>query len=498
MVRVSGVLLHPTSLPSVGGIGDLGKCAYEFIDFLATSGQQVWQILPLGPTELACGSSPYMCASAFAGNPLLISTETLLEEGLLDPQTPLTLASHGNINFKAVLAHKMRLLKLSFVSFLKQPQLHKDWQTYCQENQHWLEDYALFTAFKSYYGDASWNEWPLPLAARTPIALREVKTLLQPQVDFHCYVQYQFERQWSALHHYARQHGIRILGDLPIYVAYDSADVWAHRELFELADMSEGGKPLAVAGVPPDYFSETGQLWGNPLYDWDTLQETDYHWWVERVRATLRWVDWVRLDHFRGFESYWRVPATETTAINGVWATGPGAALFTALERQLGQLPVLAEDLGVITPQVEALRDKFKFPGMRILQFAFNGDSSSSHIPFNYHPNTVVYTGTHDNDTCIGWRDDPRVAVSDKQNLMLYLGKDNLDQVQWDFIRLALQSIADTAIFPLQDVLGLGTEHRMNRPGTATNNWAWRYRASQLTPDLAAWLLKLTHLYGRS
>ncbi|WP_287127769.1 4-alpha-glucanotransferase [Candidatus Cyanaurora vandensis] len=495
--RISGILLHPTSLPSAEGIGDLGQSAYDFIDFLAASGQKLWQILPLGPTGMAFGNSPYMCASAFAGNPLMVSLAKLQQEGLLDKPVALAGCEQGPVDFERVTFHKMPLLKTSFEQFLKQPEKHEPWLKFCAEQAAWLADFALFTALKTYYGDTGWNAWPKQFKERDPAALAEARTLLQVQIQFHSYVQYQFDCQWQRLKQYAKAKGVMILGDLPLYVAYDSADVWSHPELFELTPLKEGGEPIAVAGVPPDYFSETGQLWGNPLYNWPALRRTGYRWWIDRVQGVLRSVDWVRIDHFRGLESYWRVLADEKTAMNGTWAMGPGAELFLALKAALGDLPIVAEDLGVITPEVEAIRDQFGFPGMRILQFAFGSDSGNTHVPFNYVRNCLVYTGTHDNNTCIGWRDDPRVPVHEKQNLMTYLGKNNLDDVNWDLIRLALQSIANTAIFPLQDVLGLGKAHRMNIPNVAKANWAWRYEPHQLNPGLAAWLLQLTQLYGR-
>ncbi|WP_218082597.1 4-alpha-glucanotransferase [Anthocerotibacter panamensis] len=498
--RVSGILLHPTSFSGAGGIGDFGQRAYEFIDFLVAGGQRLWQVLPLGPTVLAAGNSPYMSSSAFAGNPLLISLESLVEEGLLEPDQPIAPAGwdRGTVDFKRVTFHKLPLLRVSFNHFLEKPELHPPFVEFCRAQASWLDDYALFTALKTYYGDAVWSQWPRPFLTRDPEALAEVSTLLKPQIEFHKYLQYQFDRQWLKLKTYANEQGVRIMGDIPIYVAYDSADVWSHPELFELEDLDEGARPVAVAGVPPDYFSDTGQLWGNPLYNWKALHQTQYHWWVERFRGTLRWVDLVRIDHFRGFEAYWRVPADEQTAINGTWTPGPGADLFIALKQALGKLPIVAEDLGVITPEVEQLRDQFNFPGMRVLQFAFGSDSGNTHLPFNYVRNCIAYTATHDNDTCLGWRDDPMVSAHDKRMLMAYMGKWNLDDVNWDFIRIAMQSIADTVMVPLQDVLGLGSQHRMNIPGTASSNWSWRYDPNQLTPDLARWLLRLTRLYGRA
>lgn len=503
--RASGVLLHPTSLPGRFGIGDLGAAAYDFIDFLAASRQSLWQVLPLGPTGY--GDSPYQCFSAFAGNPLLVSLEALVEDGLLSaadlagaPDFPA-----DEVDYGPVIEFRTRLLRRAYDNALKDSSaaIREEFGAFCEQAQAWLDDYALYRSIKDAHGGAEWAKWDEYLRAREDQALHFFRENHRREIEAHKFFQYLFFKQWLKLAHYANDQGIRIIGDLPIFVAHDSADVWAHPELFEL---DAAGQPLAVAGVPPDYFSDTGQLWGNPLYRWDVMKKDGYTWWIERIRATLAQVDIVRFDHFRGFEKYWAVPAGETTAINGEWREGPGAALFEAIRGALGKLPIIAEDLGFITKEVHQLRDKFDFPGMRILQFAFGTDPQADDFkPYNFPKNCVVYTGTHDNDTIIGWftsagtGDSTRCEAEvneERQFVLKYLGTDG-HEINWDFIRLAFSSVADTAIVPLQDVLGIGAAGRMNVPARESGNWGWRYRAEMLTRELSRRLAEMADVYGR-
>ena len=495
LLRASGILLHPTCFPSQFGIGDLGKEAYRFIDFLQESGQRYWQVLPLGPTGY--GNSPYMSYSAMAGNPMLISPEKLREEGLLQEEdfANLPLFPVEKVDYQQVIASKIPLLKKSCANFKAHatPEQERAFADFCQTKAYWLDDYALFMALKDAQESPNWYTWEPEIARRKPEAMDAARLLLGGAIFYHKFTQYEFFRQWSELKQYANERGIYIIGDIPIYVAHDSADVWAHPEIFCLDKQT--GEAKLMAGVPPDYFSSTGQLWGNPVYDWETLQKQDFNWWVQRFEAMLDYVDIIRIDHFRGFEAFWAVPKGEKTAINGKWIKAPGEQLFETIKRKLGKLPVLAEDLGTITPEVEALRDKFEFPGMKVLQFAFGSDANNPYLPFNYQRNAVVYTGTHDNDTTVGWFH--QASDWEKQNLLLYLGSFSPDGIHWDFIRLALSSVANLAIIPLQDLLGLGTEARMNFPSKAEGNWEWRYKAQALSEELAKKLKTLTTLYGR-
>lgn len=492
--RASGILLHPTSLPGPFGIGDLGDEAYHFIDFLASSNQHLWQVLPLGPTGY--GDSPYASFSSFAGNHLLISLHQLAREGLLDTAS----LSHvpafpsDRVDYGAVISFKMPLLWQSFERFNALPEASPErtaLEQFHQRNKQWLDDYALFMALKDAHHGTPWTQWEPNLVARDPATLAAWRERLESQVKFHLYLQYQFYTQWTALRAYSAAKGIRIIGDLPIFVAHDSADVWAHPELFYL---DTRGMPTVVSGVPPDYFSVTGQRWGNPLYRWDVLAQTGYEWWIERLRAVLALVDMVRLDHFRGFQGYWEIPAEEETAVKGRWMPGPGADLFNALRNALGQVPVIAEDLGVITPDVVALRKQFGFPCMRVLQFAFSSDATNEHLPHNYERQTLVYTGTHDNDTTLGWY--RTRGPMEQHHVREYLATDAHD-ISHDLIRLALSSVADLAIIPMQDLLGLGSEARMNTPGQASGNWAWRWQPELLMDWHRSWLAHLTRLYNR-
>jgi 4-alpha-glucanotransferase len=488
--RKSGILLHLTALPGSGGIGCLGPEAERFIDGLQAAGQSLWQVLPLGPT--AYGNSPYMCYSAFAGNPLLIDLEKLVAVGDLAPVYLCHDFPDTHVDFQKVIAVKSAALVAAAEKFFatgSTQRLEEFWH-FC-DTTAWLHDFALFMALKERYPQGNWRDWPADIASRNGVALATVTRELGPQIGAHKYRQWQFFRQWHHVRTYANQRGIGIFGDIPIFVAYDSADVWANPGLFNL---DADGKPTVVAGVPPDYFSKTGQLWGNPLYDWEEMARQGYSWWVERVRASLQLYDLLRIDHFRGFAGYWEVPAGEKTAVNGRWVPGPGADFFTALIANLGPLPLVAEDLGVITTDVEALRDQFAFPGMKILQFAFDSGSGNPYLPHNYQRNAVVYTGTHDNDTTAGWF--ASLSERGRARVLRYLDRRG-DDIVWDMNRTALASVADTVILPLQDVLGLSSEARMNTPGTASGNWSWRLLPGQPSTKKLKQLRDLTELYGR-
>ena len=502
--RASGILLHPTSLPGPFGIGDLGEEAYRFANFLVASGQSLWQILPLGPTGY--GDSPYACFSAFAGNTLLISPQRLVKEGLLvkDDLTDTTAFPEDRVDFERVHDCKDRLLRKAFERFNQATgaELHQAFADFCRRHSAWLDDYALFGALKDAHDGKAWNEWDAPLARRDEIALARAREALREEVEAQKFYQFVFFKQWFDLKAYCNQRGIRVIGDIPIFVAQDSADVWTNPEQFRL---NESGRPLVVAGVPPDYFSATGQLWGNPLYNWDRMLPDGFKWWIERVHATLQMVDILRIDHFRGFAACWEIPGGDKTAERGRWVPAPGRELFVAIRNALGELPIIAEDLGVITPDVVALRDEFGFPGMRILQFAFSSNTKNIDLPHNYHHNVVVYTGTHDNDTTVGWfssvagesstRDAAQIEC-ERRFCMKYLNTDG-QEINWEFIRTVLASVANRAIVPLQDILGLGTEARMNLPNTTSGNWLWRFRAGALTDEIGARLKELTELYDR-
>jgi 4-alpha-glucanotransferase len=506
--RASGVLLHPTSLPSRHGIGDLGKGAYDFVDFLQASGQKYWQILPLGPTGYE--HSPYiMNYSTFAGNPLMISLEKLVDQGLLQreeltPLPPLSESRRGfsgcQVEFDRVIPHKTIFLEKAYDRFIQRLQhdRHYAFEDFCR-SQPWLEDYALFMALVEAHPNQAWNQWPDGLARRDPQALAKARQTLRDRIQYHRFLQFQFFDQWRQIRQHANDRGIRIIGDISIYVCYHSADVWSSPDLFQL--QPDTLEPAYIAGVPPDYFSETGQLWGNPVYNWDKMQETGFSWWIDRFRATLHYADLVRIDHFRGFEAYWRVPGGETTAINGEWVTAPGHEFFQKLRDTLGYLPVLAEDLGTITPAVEEMRDRYGFPGMKILQFAFgDNDGTNPYLPYNHPHNAVVYPGTHDNDTAIGWW--TSLGTAEKQRVTYFLGYDRPEEVKeihWELIRVALSSPANLAILPLQDLLGLDSQARMNDPAINEGNWRWHYPFSHLlAPEISQRLLKLTQIYRRS
>ena len=504
--RCSGILLHITSLPAPFGIGDLGSCAYEFADFLAAAGQKLWQVLPLNPTGY--GDSPYQCFSAFAGNPLLLSLEHLRKAGVLEasdlaraPDFPAESVDYG-----AVIEFKLGVLRRAAQVFLADGARAERaaFERFCESAGAWLDDYALFMALKDQHRGAMWTSWDAPLRRREPQALREWSRKLAPELKACKYWQFEFFRQWEKLKRYCQERGIRFMGDVPIYVAHDSADVWAHPDLFHL---DEQGTPSVVSGVPPDYFSATGQLWGNPIYRWEVLAADGYKWWIERFRASLSLFDMVRLDHFRGFEAYWEVPAGATTAVDGRWVKGPGEDFLSALQDAFGGLPIVAENLGVITPPVEKLRQQFGLPGMSLLQFAFGNDPQGpSFRPHNYARDLVAYTGGHDNDTTVGWwsssgaGDSTRTLEDVRKEHALaraYLGLQDDADIHWAMIRAVLASVADVAIVPLQDVLGLGTEARMNLPGKVSGNWKWRYRPGALNDQLSAKLRSLTTMYDR-
>ncbi len=501
--RRSGVLLHPTSLPGRFGIGDLGEEAYRFIDFLVASGQSLWQVLPLGPTGY--GDSPYQCFSAFAGNALLISPEKLVELELLKKSDLRTVPPFPieKVDFGWVIPYKSALLEKAFENFKSSTDtpLREDFLAFAQKNSDWLNDYALFRALKDNHRGVAWNKWNPKYALRDAAAIAKARDEMHDRIEAQRFFQFLFFKQWTELKAYTNERGIKIVGDVPIFIAYDSADVWTHPPLFKL---DEKGRPLVVAGVPPDYFSKTGQLWGNPIYDWERMRETNFQWWIDRFRATLNTVDIIRIDHYRGFAATWEVPARDKTAKNGRWVTVPGRELFTVLKEQLGSLPIIAEDLGVITPDVEALRDDFGFPGMRIFQFAFR-DRMNIDLPHNYIPHTVAYTGTHDNDTAVGWFNSKAGAGStrsaeqiaaEKQFCMNYLNTKG-KEIHWDFIRAVLASVADTAIVPAQDLLGLGSEARMNLPASPQGNWQWRCKPKALSDKIGQRLKDLTELYIR-
>ena len=502
--RHSGILLHPTSLPGPHGSGDLGPSARHFVDWLVAGSQTLWQMLPLG--GIGPGNSPYMSPSAFAGNELLIDLAQLRDAGWLTDAdlVPDPIFKETRVLFPAVHRFRMARLRVAAERFFADARRNagKDFSAFCDEATSWLDDYALFMALDHNHGGQGklWQDWPAPLARREPAALAEANERLADECNFWKFCQWRFFRQWRSLKAYANAHGVRIIGDMPIFVSPHSADVWANQALFEL---NEKGTPKFVAGVPPDYFSATGQHWGNPLYHWPAHADEGYRWWIERIRTTLSLCDSVRIDHFRGFESYWEIPADARTAIEGRWQKGPGIDLFDALINALGRddvidtsLPrIIAEDLGIITPEVTALREAIGLPGMRILQFAFDGHSDNLYLPHSFDSNTVVYTGTHDNDTSVGWWH--ALSDHDQDYVRRYLGISG-EEIHWDLIRTASASVAALAVIPMQDVLGLDASHRMNQPSLAEGAWEWRFHWGQVAAWHADRLSSLTHLYGRA
>jgi len=491
--RATGILLHPTSLPARGGIGDFGPAAYEFVDFLAAARQSLWQVLPLGP--LGYGNSPYSSTSAFAGNPLLISLERLAERGWIDhPLIADMPDSVEPIDYGAVFRRKMPLLAEAASRFARS--MNGDgrarYERFCHENAEWLDDFVLFDALRAHHKLANWNQWPRELVHRQPAAIEKVRQELAGELTMRRVLQFAFAEQWQALRHYCAQKSVRIVGDLAIFVNYDSADVWTHPELFLL---DENLSPIVVSGVPPDFFSATGQRWGNPLYRWDVMKSRGYGWWVARLRAATRHCDYIRLDHFRGFDQFWEIAASEPTAINGHWVDGPKDDLFIKVRDALGGLPFFAEDLGYITPEVHALRERLQIPGMAVLQFGFGDTGAHIYLPQRFTPNTVVYTGTHDNDTTVGWWK-TGASEHEKRCAKAYLGQAD-DGIHWSFIRTAQGSVADLSVIPLQDVVGLGSEARMNMPSEPDGNWRWRLKQGLLTADLASKLALLAEITDR-
>lgn len=490
--RSSGILLHPTSLPGPEGIGTIGQEAHRFVDWLAAAEQSCWQILPLVDADE--GGSPYNALSAMAGNPLLIDLAELVAEGLLSRQeAEFTDDSPDGVDFESVMTSKSTLLERAFTRFGDDAEhwWRGELAAYRRTHAPWIEDYALFRSLRQRHG-APWTRWPAPLRRHEASAIEEARATHEREIALAIFQQFLFDRQWNALRAHAAERGIAIIGDIPIFVAHDSADVWANQHLF---DLDEEGNPVVVAGVPPDYFSQTGQRWGNPLFRWDLMAERQYAWWVARFRRTFEWVDVVRIDHFRGFESYWEIPAEEETAVNGEWRPGPGAGFFRAVQEQLGELPLIAEDLGLITPQVHALRDELGYPGMRVVQFAFDGDPNNPHLPYNYPARTVAYTGTHDNDTIVGWWQS--APAEERSAARDYFTEPNRP-VHEAFLDLVFRSKARLTLAPLQDVLGLGSEARMNTPGTSDRNWRWRLRPGEVQVEHGELLLELTRASGRT
>jgi 4-alpha-glucanotransferase len=501
--RSSGILVHPTSLPGPYGIGELGPEAHRFADWLRDAGQKIWQVLPLGPTGY--GDSPYQCFSAFAGNPLLVSLDRLVERGYLEKRDlenrPLFPGDH--VDFGRVIEWKLPLLRKAYQGFLATDFPNADYDFFGNRHSTWLVDFSLFMALKQTHNLEMWTLWEPKYRQRDSSVLQQAHRELHEEVRCQMFIQFEFERQWFELKAHCELNGIRLMGDVPIYVAQDSSDVWAQPGLF---DLLPDGKPRVIAGVPPDYFSATGQCWGNPIYRWEEHARQSYLWWVERFRRSLEMLDLIRLDHFRGFEAYYEIPGDAVTAVKGRWVKGPGAPLFEALENALGELPIVAENLGVITPEVEGLRERFGFPGMAILQFAFGKDPQAPDFkPHNYPRHRVAYTGTHDNDTVMGWwnsggaADSIRTPEDVEKELGFakrYLNSDGRE-INWVMIRTLMASVADTVLFPLQDVMGVSSEGRMNLPGTSSGNWRWRFRSADLFPGMATRLKRMAETYDR-
>jgi 4-alpha-glucanotransferase len=491
--RSAGILLHPTSLPGKFGIGDLGPDAFKFIDFLKDAGQTLWQVLPLGPTGY--GDSPYQCFSAFAGNPLLISPELLVQEKLLSESDLSSLhdIDPHKIDYGKIITYKYGLLKKAFEIFeQKFISSDEEFHNFCIHENYWLDDYSLFMSAKQFHNNVSWTQWEQSIISRKN--LPEWKTKLRNEIEFHKFIQFIFHKQWKSIRLYAHQNGIKIVGDLPIFVAYDSADVWANKELFTIRG---DGSLEFVAGVPPDYFSATGQLWGNPLYKWKKMEKDNYAWWQKRISKLLESVDIIRIDHFRGFDAYWRIPGDATTAITGEWIKGPGEKFFNSIRKALGELPIIAEDLGIITDSVEKLRDQFDFPGIKILQFALGEYGDNKFLPHNYIKNCVVHTGSHDNETTCGFLESERQKNSGiyewAQKYFNYYG----DNLNFQLIRAAYGSAANICVIPMQDILNLGNGARMNYPSTLGGNWNWRFSWDQINNNLAHSYKELTLLFDR-
>lgn len=496
--RESGILLHITSLPSPYGIGDLGSGAYAFADFLAEAKQSLWQVLPLNPTNQACGNSPYSISSAFAGNTNLISPELLVIDGLLSeddlaskPEFP-----QDRCDYSAAIAYKEKLLLSAYKNFGRNKKIKTGFNDFCLKNDHWLRGFALFDVMKKRFRQQSWNNWDEKLRLCEPKTLKAVEKEAEKEIERTKFLQFLFFKQWSALKEYCNKKGIRIIGDMPIYVDYDSADVWIHNDVFKL---DKKKAPTYVAGVPPDYFSQTGQLWGNPVYKWDAIEKSGFQWWISRMGHNLTLFDIVRIDHFRGLVAYWEIPAGEETAVKGKWVKVPAKNLFNAIIKRFGTFRIIAEDLGHITPDVRQVLRHFKFPGMKVLLFAFcNDERMHPYLPHTYEKNWVVYTGTHDNNTARGWFEN-EASHDEKKRLFRYLGQEiSAEEASREFVRLAMMSVADTAIIPLQDILGLDEAARMNVPSTPRGNWEWRYLPEQLTQETAQKLREITEIYGRT
>ncbi|NUQ80987.1 MAG: 4-alpha-glucanotransferase [Bacteroidetes bacterium] len=499
--RSAGILLHPTSLPGRYGIGDLGDQAYRFIDFLKASDIGLWQVLPLGPTGY--GDSPYQCFSAFAGNPLMVSPDKLVTQGLLTAEDVRQVPAFNplQIDFGWVIGYKTDLLRKAYQTFsttevLKDKNYRKEYTKFCKANAAWLDDYALFMAVKNHHGGVHWKEWAADIRHRVPKAVKDYTKKLAGEIEYQKFIQFNFFYQWNDVKAYANGQGIKVVGDLPIFIAYDSADCWANRHYFTV---DEDGHLETCAGVPPDYFSPTGQLWGNPLYRWDAMEADDFQWWRDRFAKLFEIVDIVRIDHFRGFEAFWEIKGNAKTAEKGKWVKAPGKKLFSSVQKHMGNLPIIAEDLGVITPEVEALRDKFEFPGMKIMQFAFGTDMETKFLPHNFIPNCVVYTGSHDNDTTRAYFDVAKREAGKNdiyeftQKYLNYYGEDLVGEL----IRVGYASVADTVVFPMQDLLNLGTEARMNFPGKLGGNWSWRFSWEQVPYGIADRYKALGKLYDR-
>jgi 4-alpha-glucanotransferase len=490
--RASGILLHITSLPSNFGIGDLGPAAYDFVDFLYETGQKFWQILPLTPVDDFLGDCPYSSSSAFAGNELLISPEIMAREGWLQNRdlepSALTLTP-DRVDYSAVRTYKTKLFDIAYGQFKHERKHLSEFSSFCRQNAFWLDSYALFVVLKKNFNGAEWNRWPEDIRMRKPVAVEKYRNQFEDQIGLVKFLQYVFYKQWGILRNYCRKRGIQIIGDLPIYVSYDSADVWGDPEIFKLNEKLE---PTFVAGVPPDYFSATGQRWGNPVYDWNKILENNFEWWLQRILHNFKLLDIIRIDHFRGLIAYWQIPASEPTAINGEWQGVPYEDFFAAIQKNFKALPIIAEDLGIITDDVRDAMEQYELPGMKVLQFAFNGDQETHpYLPHNYTEECVVYTGTHDNNTTRGWYEYD-ATEEEKENVMKYLKKKQAvrKSIHWDLIGLALNSKAWLAVIPLQDVLGLGREARMNIPGTMKGNWEWRLRKEFITPEIKRELKK--------
>ena len=498
MKRGSGILLHITSLPSQFGIGDLGPDAFHFIDLLAKSGQKYWQLLPLTPTNPGTGNSPYLSSSIFAANSLMISPELLLQDGLLSQSDLIDIPNfpENQVDYNNVIVYKDKLFQTAFQNFTNnKDNLKNSFLEYCSTHSKWLDDFALFKSLKEYFNQRTWLDWPKEIRDRKKNSLNLFRKKLHGKIEYEKFLQFIFYHQWHNLKKYSEEYSIEIIGDVPYYVSLDSSDVWVNYSIFKL---NENKHPTHLAGVPPDYFSETGQLWGNPVYRWDLLKKQKYKWWIERINHNLEMYHWIRIDHFRGFVGYWEVEATEKTAINGKWIQAPAEDFFNTLLNDNPQLPIIAEDLGVITDDVKEIIQKFNLPGMKILLFAFDENlPKNPYAPHNHIPNCLVYTGTHDNNTIRGWFEE-EISSDTKRRLLQYIGREiSEDEIHWEIIRLALSSVANTTIIPIQDILGLKSDAKMNKPGTANGNWKWQLTPRQITEAVLQKLRAMTEIYGR-